>query len=125
METSAFISSFEPTELLRKRFSPLVICVIDKEVDKIASLCGFPFFDILAAISNKQNFLVRFVDHNSVIQHPFESFLIRVQDDITSFSTSFTSEEYEKNGSIDASKASIPNLMPKTMKNIFNYSFTI
>jgi len=122
METSAFISSFEPTELLRRRFSPLVICVIDKEVDKIASLCGFPFFDILAAISNKQNFLVRFVDHNSVIQHPFESFLTRVQDDITSFSTSFTSEEYEKNGSIDASKASIPNLMPKTMKNIFNYS---
>lgn len=89
----------DPKTYVPQRFSPLFAILIDEEVNNIMKPSNLSFLELFGALAKKE--FIRVVPIEDVKQCNFDSFFMKIQQKTTAYSKSFTSPEFEENGTTD------------------------
>ena len=107
MESIEHISSFNCNEFVTKFYSPLCLCFVDSNVEKLFDNCGTKFIDFFGAIASKLSQPLRLIDIMQLQELNKKNSLEKIYAQITEYGKSFIKPEFEENGKVD------PLLKPK------------
>ena len=112
MESVNKISSFQCLKFASRVYSPLCLCFVDSEAEKLFSLCGVKFSDFFSAICAKMETPMRAIDIMMLQEQKQEAFFNNVKEELTKFGDCFLHKDFEKNGTTDLSKVPSGSGMP-------------
>ena len=106
MNSASPFHDLDPKKYIPRRYSPLVVTVVENDVDSLFQYCGLTFTDFFAAVSSQTNPLIRVLPSASVCRETQDIFFGRVSNDVTIYSQSFVFPEYEEKD------VTVPKLSP-------------
>ncbi|OHS94090.1 hypothetical protein TRFO_11347 [Tritrichomonas foetus] len=98
-----------------QRYSPIFAQVVDSPADKLMKKCGVSFFELSRAICKKASRPIRIIELEKVQQVKFDALFSKVKQDVTLFSQSFASPEYEERDLTNPSLSPYKGLMPTAL----------
>lgn len=110
MRTSLPFKDFAPKRFLKKRFAPMVVTVVEDDVNSFVRTCGFEFTDLLAAMGASVDPPLR-ITTNQLHQSNFTVFEEKLKEDMNSFSSMFLADEFEKSGNVDKNCCDFPSFV--------------
>ncbi|KAH0785523.1 Carbohydrate-binding family 6 protein [Histomonas meleagridis] len=115
MKTSQPFHTFDPQKYIKRRYSPLVVTVVEDDVEQLFKQSNLTFTDFLAAFVEYDNNPMRIITGDMLRQETQEELLMNVRNDTFLFSQSFAFQEFEDSDATDPQLSPIPDLFPKAI----------